>query len=469
MDKRTKIIATIGPASSKAAIIERMVLNGMDIARLNFSHGTHKEHAAVIKRIRAFEKKSGQHVGIHADLGGPKIRTGIIPGDAPLDLKRGDAIVFAPENSARGNEIPITFPDLACDVKEGNKLLLDDGNLSVEVKSVEGDKIHAIVIDGGVLKDHKGINLPGLVLSTSAVTKKDLKDLTFALSAKVDFIGVSFVQKAEDIEIVKKVMKKAGRVVPVVAKIERSIAVKNLEEIAQAADAVMVARGDLGVETPMTEVPLLQKDIIAATLSKRKPVIVATQMLESMITHPRPTRAEVTDVSNAVFESADAVMLSAETSIGVDPPNAVSTMKKIVMAAEESRYAPHSSYLPDVEDDTVEMATARAACFAAEEVCAKVLVVFTSTGNTARLVAAQRPLVDIVATTYSDDVARRTQLYWGITSMKIPKWTSIDSMINTSLKKIRASGKIKNNDTIVVTCGNTAVAGATNIIKVLKV
>ncbi len=469
MNKRTKIIATIGPASSHAATIESMVLNGMDVARLNLSHGTHKEHAAAIKRIRALEKKTGCHIGILADLGGPKIRTGKIPGDAPLDLKSGDLIVFAPEKIARGNEIPVTFPDLAVDLKEGDKLLLDDGNISVEVKSVEGDKIHASVIDGGVLKDHKGINLPGLVLSTSAVTKKDLKDLSFALSAKVDFIGISFVQNASDIDIVKRAMKKAGRIVPVVAKIERSIAIKNLAEIVDAADAVMVARGDLGVETPMTDVPLLQKDIIAATVSKRKPVIVATQMLESMITHVRPTRAEVTDVSNAVFESADAVMLSAETSIGINPSNAVATMKKIVMAAEESRYQPHGSYVPDAKDDTVEMATARAACFAAEEVCAKALVLFTSTGKTARLVSAQRPLVDIIATTFSDDVARRTQLYWGIKSLKIQKCASIDSMINAGLTKIRKQGIIKNGDTVVVACGTTAVAGATNMIKVLVV
>jgi pyruvate kinase len=325
------------------------------------------------------------------------------------------------------------------------------------------------VIDGGVLKDHKGINLPGLVLSTSAVTKKDEKDLAFALGAGVNFIGVSFVQSADDIARVKKLMKKAGRVVPAIAKIERAIAIKNLDEIADAADALMVARGDLGSETPIDSVPLLQKKIIATAALRRKPVIVATQMLESMIEHPRPTRAEVTDVSNAVFEGASAVMLSAETSIGANPPNAVATMKRIVVTSEESPYSPQASYVPDVNEDSIELATARAACFAADEARARAILVFTMTGNSARIVASQRPHTDIVAIAHTDEVVRLMELYWGVRPIKIPKWKSIDTMVKAGVRSAKQIGALSSGDKVVIVSGTETAPGATNMIKIIEV
>jgi len=469
MEKRTKIIATIGPASSDPTTIEKMIAGGMDVARLNLSHGTHADHAAAIRRIRALERKLGRHVGVLADLGGPKIRTGKLPHDTPLDLKKGDGVVFAPEREARGEEVPITYPELAADVGEGDRLLLDDGNIGVEVTAVSGERIHARVIDGGVLKDHKGINLPGLVLSTSAVTEKDRKDLAFALKNRVDFIGVSFVQSADDIDVVKKLMKRAGRSVPAIAKIERAVAMKNLDAIADAADAIMVARGDLGSETPIDEVPLLQKRIIATAALRRKPVIVATQMLESMIEHPRPTRAEVTDVSNAVFEGASAVMLSGETSIGCNPSNAVATMKKIVMTSEASPYSPQSTYVPDVNEDSIELATARAACFAADEAQARAILVFTMTGNSARIIASQRPHTDIIAVAHSDDVARRMKLYWGVRPLKIAKWRSIETMVKAGIRYAKQHGALRDGDKVVVVSGTETAPGATNMVKILKV
>jgi pyruvate kinase len=468
MEKRTKIIATIGPASSDQTVIEKMVQNGMDIARLNLSHGTHREHAAVVRTIRAVERKTGKPVGILADLGGPKIRTGIIPGDAPLDLKKGDSLIFAPHGKASGREIPVTYATLATDLNPGDRLLIDDGNISVIVTSVTGDRVQTRVVEGGVLKDHKGINLPGLVLSTSAVTSKDRKDLVFAIKMRVDFIGVSFVQSAEDIDTVRNLMKKAGRIIPTVAKIERSIAIKNLDTIADAADALMVARGDLGVETPIDEVPLLQKRIIATAAKRRKPVIVATQMLESMIEHTRPTRAEVTDVSNAVFEGASCVMLSAETSIGVSPPNAVATMKKIVMTSEGSPYFLQSTYVPDENEDSIELATARAACFAADEAQAKAICVFTMTGNSARIIASQRPHTDIIAIANNEEIARRMKLYWGVRPIKISKWRSIDTMVKNGIKRAKFLGELKGKEKVVVVSGTVTAPGATNMIKILQ-
>ncbi len=469
MKKHTKILATIGPASAGVKTLEKMMRVGMDAARLNFSHGSYDEHTATIANIREAEKKAGRPIAIHADLGGPKIRTGAMPGGAPMDLKRGDLVTFAPDGSAQRDEIPVTYPKLADDVKAGQRILIDDGKISVQVKSVSRGKITARVTDGGALHDHKGINLPDVALSTSAITKKDESDLRFALEHGVDSIGVSFVQSPSDILRVRSIMKSAGRTVPIVAKIERGVAVARLSEIVAVADGVMVARGDLGVETPIEQVPILQRRIIDTCAAWRKPVIVATQMLESMVQESRPTRAEVTDVSNAVFEGTDAVMLSEETSVGCDPTNVVATMARIAEASESSIYIPRRAYLPDENDDTVAMATARAACFAAEEARAKAILVFTMTGSSARMVSSQRPSVDIVAITASDDAARRTAFYWGVTPLKIRPWRSIETMIEAGVAAMKKEKLARPGDHIVIVCGTATAAGATNMMKVLKV
>lgn len=468
MTIKTKIMATIGPASGDESTIRKMIGAGMDAARLNFSHGDHSSHGAVIDSIRRAEAAMDKPIAIHADLSGPKIRTGSLPRGMPIKLNAGDEVVFAPEGTAREGEIPITFRHLAKDVRRGSRILIDDGHISVEVKSASGDRIRAAVVDGGVLREHKGINLPGIALSTSAITERDADDLKFALSKEVDSIGVSFVQGGRDISRVRKTMEEYGRTVPIVAKIERQAALANMDEITAASDALMVARGDLGVETPIEEVPIIQKGIIERGFLSKKPVIVATQMLESMKDEARPTRAEVSDVANSVFDGADIVMLSSETSVGHDPAGAVSMMRTIIGASERSNYAHHGSYELEPDDSAV-TATTRAACFAAEEAKAKAICVFTMTGRSALLVSKQRPSSNIIAIAHSDGVARRLALYWGVAPIKIRKWKSIGTMIEKGIEAIKSSRFVKKGDKVVIVCGTATAPGATNMMTVHEV
>lgn len=469
MNNRTKIIATIGPASSDQKIISQMIEAGMDAARINFSHGDYKTHKENIFKIRRAEKLLNKHVGILADLGGPKIRTGRFPYGRPIELKEGNKITFAPEKEAGKNDIPITYKGLAKDVRAGNTLLLDDGKISVRTKEVKGNKIIANVISGGLLNEHKGINLPEIALSTSAITKKDADDLKFALSAGVDFIGVSFVQHKDDIKNARRIMHKEGKVLPVIAKIERKTALQNIDSIMEETDIIMIARGDLGVETPLENVPIIQKKIIGLGAKFKRPVIVATQMLESMIEMDRPTRAEVSDVANSVFDGADAVMLSAETAAGHDPVNAVKTMSKIIEASENSKYHHRGSYELDHKDDTAVTAVTRAACFAAEEAKAKAICVFTMTGKSALYISKQRPDVHVIGITDSDKTSRRLSLYYGIRPVKIPAWKAIPSMILNGINALKYAKLINKGDKIVIVCGTTTAPGATNLIKIHQV
>lgn len=469
MNTKTKIIATIGPASDNPKIVSQLIEAGMNVGRINFSHSNYKTHKENIVKIRRAEKLLNKHVGILADLGGPKIRTGKLPNRRPIRLKNNDIITFAPEKNAKKREIPITYPNLAKDLQTGNQLLLDDGKISVVVEKITGNKIIAKVLCGGLLNEHKGINLPGIALNTSAITEKDQNDLVFALSAGVDFIGVSFVQHSTDIQSVKKIMHKEGRVIPIIAKIERQTAIQNIEEIMGVADIVMVARGDLGVETPLENVPILQKKIISLGTKFKCPVIIATQMLESMIKMDRPTRAEVSDVANSVFDGADAVMLSAETAMGHDPANAVKTMKKIIEASEKSSYHHRGTYELDHKQDAVVVATTRAACFAAEEAKAKAICVFTMTGKSALYISKQRPNIPIIGITNTDETARRLALYYGISPVKIPSWKTIDAMIISGIDVLKSGKLIRRGDKIVIVCGTTTAKGATNMIKVLEV
>lgn len=465
MKRKTKIIATIGPASQDKKTLAKMIGAGMDIARLNFSHGDLKTHKQNILKIRKCEHASGKAIGIMADLCGPKIRTGKME---PMRLDAGDKAVFAPEESAGNGEIPVTYPNLASDLCEGNRLLLDDGRLAAEVIEIKNGRIFTKVIDGGILSEHKGINLPGVSLSTSALTEKDVEDLVFALSMKVDFVAISFVQRAHDIQSVRKIMRREGRVVPIVAKIERQTAIRNIDTIIKEADAVMIARGDLGVETPLEKVPILQKQIIAVCAKYKRPAIVATQMLESMIEMERPTRAEVSDVANSVFDGADVVMLSAETASGRDPANAIATMSKIINASEDSSYLPHGTYDPDEDDDTSAIAITRAACFAAEEAKARAICVFTMTGRSALFISKQRPNVDVIAITNDIGAERRLSLCWGVRAVRIPPWRTIDAMTTKGVKFLKARKLIESGDRIVIVSGMATVPGATNMIKVLE-
>jgi len=469
MKSKTKIIATIGPASSNLKVVLQMIKNGLNVARINFSHGDHKTHKKSISTIRQAEKIAKIPVAILADMGGPKIRTGKFKNGASIMLRGGDNITFAPEEESSACEIPITYKELAKDVKTGDILLLDDGKISVNVRSVSGAKIAARVVCGGELKEHKGINLPDIALSASAITRKDVNDMRFALKMKVDYIGLSFVQDATDILHARKLMRRFKTRVPIVAKIERKTALKNLKSIISEADAVMVARGDLGVETPLESVPIVQKRIIMMAHKLRKPVIVATQMLESMIKLDRPTRAEASDVANSVLDGADAIMLSAETAMGHNPPLVIETMAKIADAAEESRYFPQSSFELDSQDDTVSMSTSRAACFAAEEVKASLICVFTMTGKSALYISKQRPSVKTIAITNNNSTLRRLNLLFGIHPLKIPSWRSIDLMIKDGIRVLRSAGLAMRGEKIVTVCGTTTTPGATNMIKILEV
>lgn len=469
MERKTKIIATIGPASNKQETINNLARAGMDIARLNFSHSDHKTHKENIQKIRSAEKAVGKPIAILADLCGPKIRVGALKDSKPIALSKGQILTFTPEGKASGNVIPVTYPELAKDVRAGDIILLDDGNISVKVTEVAGDSFKAKVIFGDKLKEHKGINLPDITLSRSPITKKDEEDLKFALENGSDFVGLSFVQKAEDIAKAKMLIGKAGYKIPVIAKIERRAALQNISAILKETDAVMIARGDLGVETPLERVPILQKQIITLGAKFHKPVIVATQMLESMIELDRPTRAEVSDVANSVFDGADAVMLSGETAAGKNPINALETMVGIVEASEESKYSLFGNYELEDSDDTSQFATTRAACFASDEAKAKAIVVFTMTGKSALFISKQRPRAQIIAVTSSVEVARRLNLYHGVIPLKVAPWKTIDSMISNGLKSLKDVHLVDYNDKVVVVCGTTTTPGATNMIKILKV
>ncbi len=462
-------MATVGPASRAPKTLQRMIRAGMDIARLNMSHGDHEQHAENIRRIRQAEKTTSRPVAIHVDLGGPKIRVGKLPQGLPIDLKPKSTVIFAPETTAKAGEIPVTFPNLAGDLTAGDTMLIDDGLLSVRVTKISEKRIAATVVDGGPLREHKGINLPGVALATSAITKKDEQDLRFALRHGVDFVGVSFAQRPEDIQKVRRIMRREKRIVPIIAKIERQTAIDHFEAIMREADAVMVARGDLGVEIPLERVPIIQKQILTEAEGLRKPSIVATQMLESMVHEARPTRAEASDAANAVFDGADCVMLSAETSVGRDPVLAVATLARIVAAAEESPYLHLGTFEPDVSYECPAIATARAACFAAEDANAQALLVFTITGRSAVLLAKQRPSVEIIALTHDADAARRTCLLWGTTPLHLRTWKSIDTMIAKGVDAALCAKRIRRGQKAVIVCGSDTAPGAANMMKVMEV
>ncbi|PIR18046.1 MAG: pyruvate kinase [Deltaproteobacteria bacterium CG11_big_fil_rev_8_21_14_0_20_49_13] len=465
MSKKTKVIATIGPKSSDLKTLKKMVESGLDVTRINFSHGEKCEYLAGIKTIRDVERITGKHIAILADLSGPKIRTDKIPN--PIQIRAGEKVILAPESTASKGDIPITYAGLVGDVKSGDTLLIDDGKLEVKVISKKSGKIIAESRSSGFIGDHKGINLPGIAIKGGALTPKDVENLKFAVRNGVDYIGVSFVQGPEDLVKAKKIMKKAGRILPLVAKIERGVALAHLKEIVKEADAVMVARGDLGVETAIERLPIVQKEIIKMCGKFRRPVIVATQMLESMVTMTRPTRAEVNDVATSVFEGADCLMLSGETAVGHDPVNAVATMTRIIRASELSRYHIHIKYELDPSDDNSVTAVTRAASFAAEEAKAKAIIVFTMTGKSPVYVSKQRPHCDILAVASSIDAARRSALFYGVKTFVIPAWRSIDAMIESGIRMLKKKREIKKGDRVVILCGTVTTPGATNMLKIV--
>ncbi len=413
--RQTKIIATVGPASDSDVVLDALINAGADIMRLNFSHGTHESHAATFVRIRAAAARARKEVAILQDLGGPKIRTGVLDGGRPIDLVRGETLSIATGDFVGGpGRVATTFPGLARGVHAGDRLLLSDGTIELRVDSTDGVEIVTTVIEGGRLGQLKGINAPGIPLPASAVTRKDADDLRFGLALGVDMVALSFVQTAMDMRQARQIMTDAGRHVPLVAKLERPQALEHLGEIMAHSDAVMVARGDLGLEMPLQKVPRAQKEITRQARARSIPVILATQVLESMTTEGRPTRAEVSDAANAVDDGVDAIMLAGETASGAYPARAVQTLDAIIRDAESGRPVVSRALSPRSEEHNPAQALCEAAVTLAERGDARAIVAITRGGRTAKTLSALRPGVPILAMTNSEEKARHLALHWGV-------------------------------------------------------
>jgi pyruvate kinase len=463
--RHSKIVCTIGPASRSAKIIDRLLQAGMDVARLNFSHGSHAEHAQSIALIRAAAIKRQKPVAILADLQGPKIRTGPLAGASPVLLRTGQKFVIT---TARvlgdSTRVSTVFRPLPREVHRGDRILLSDGLIELRVEQVRGQEVICQVVNGGALGEHKGINLPGIKLRVPALTPKDRIDLVFALKHGVNYIAVSFVRRPEDVVLAKNLVRRAGKDTPVIAKLEKPEAIESLDGILRVADGVMVARGDLGVEMSPERVPVVQKMIINRARQARRPVITATQMLESMTENPRPTRAEASDVANAIFDGSDAVMLSAETASGKYPVETVSMMARIIEDAEGSiaefpRPAPQ-------EKLKVAETVAELVCHASRELHMKLIAVFTHSGFTARLVSRYRPLVPIVAFSPEADVRRRMALIWGVCPRNIPDVRKIDGLAEVTEKRLLEEKLVRKGDVIGIVAGMPmGIRGTTNFMK----
>jgi pyruvate kinase len=468
MSRRAKIVCTLGPASSSQDRITALISAGLDVARLNLSHGTHDDHLAAYQRVRAGSDATGRSVGVLADLQGPKIRLGSFAG-GPFRLAAGDEFSITTDDvPGTEREASTTYQGLADDVKPGDRILIDDGNVQLDVLSVSGRTVRTRVVVGGKISDHKGINLPGVSVSAPALTSKDEIDLRWALETGVDMVAMSFVRSPEDAVVARKIMNDLGRHVPLIAKIEKPEAVRVLPEIVDAFDGIMVARGDLGVELPLEQVPAVQRQAIALTRERARPVIVATQMLESMIGSPRPTRAEVSDVAGAVAEGADAVMLSAETSVGSYPVETVATMSRIIAAAEEHslRAESHLTRVPT----TTGGAIARAAAEVGAIVGAKALVAFTMSGETTRRLARYRSPIPLLAFTTDPAVRSQMSLTWGVETFIAPTVHHTDDMVREVDTALVRLNRCSIGDKIVIVAGSPPGSpGKTNALRVHRI
>jgi pyruvate kinase len=465
--RRAKIICTIGPACHSEAAMRDLLRLGMDVARLNFSHGTHEEHARNIERLRRAAEKEGRTICILQDLQGPKIRTGRLERHEPIELKSGSTVIITPRDIAgTPTRISTTFPDLALEVTTGARILLRDGLIELRVRTVRGKDVVCDVLNGGMLGEHQGINLPGTALSIPALTEKDRKDLEFGLKHGVDAVALSFVRSAADVTMVRQIVAAHGGDTPLIAKLEKPQAIDHLEEILEACDGVMVARGDLGVEMAPEKVPVIQKYVIRRASVWRKPVITATQMLESMIENPRPTRAEASDVANAIFDGSDSVMLSAETATGRYPREAVAMMSRIVIEAESNM---GEFTLPRRRRDRHGLSVAETICesiaHAAEDLPMGAIAVFTETGNTARMISKYRPRAPIFAFTHNSTVAQRTNLYWGVDPVKCEQALSTDHMVDVAEEELLRRGLLKAADVLGVVAGTRQASGSTNFMR----
>ncbi|MFC5911513.1 pyruvate kinase [Streptacidiphilus monticola] len=466
--RRAKIVCTLGPATDSYDQIKALVDAGMDVARLNLSHGSYAEHEDRYRRVRKASDEARRSVGILVDLQGPKIRLDTFA-EGPVLLERGDSFTITTEDVPGDRHLcGTTYKGLHEDVTPGERILVDDGRVGLQVVSVDGPRVHCTVTEGGMVSDHKGLNLPGVAVSVPALSDKDVADLRWALRIGADLIALSFVRTAEDVKDVHRIMSEEGRFVPVIAKIEKPQAVDNLAEIVDAFDGVMVARGDLGVEMPLESVPMVQKRAIALCRRNAKPVIVATQMLDSMINASRPTRAEASDVANAVLDGTDAVMLSGETSVGKFPVETVRTMSRIVAAAEEETLA---EGLPPLTESskprTQGGAVARAAAEIGDFLGAKYLVAFTQSGDTAKRLARYRSPIPVLAFTYEPAVRSQLALSWGVETFLGPFVETTDEMVAQVDAALLAIGRCEIGDIVVITAGSPpGLAGSTNLVRV---
>ncbi|HET8770575.1 MAG TPA: pyruvate kinase [Gemmatimonadaceae bacterium] len=463
----TKIVCTIGPASSSPDVMRRLILSGMNVARLNFSHGTHEQHARTVANIRALAAELGRPIAILGDLQGPRIRVGMLP--EARTIVEGEQLLLVPESDVepgmQDGAIPVTYDELAHDVVPGGTILIDDGLIALKVDEIDGRRVRATVKYGGLLKSNKGINLPGIDVSAPSLTAKDREDIPFAIEQDLDYLALSFVRRPEDIHELRALLPKG---LLIVAKIEKDSALHRIEDILRATDAVMVARGDLGVELPFEEVPLQQKRIIGLSSRFGRPVITATQMLESMVQHPRPTRAEASDVANAILDGTDAVMLSAETAAGLHPVLAVEAMRRIANAAEQApvtrglgidRLQPGSA--------STEETIASAAVTAVRALGATTIVVFTKSGFSARIVAARRPGVRIVVLTDKERTYRQLALVWGAIPFLVPHCDTYEQMATLARALLLEHGYARPGDRVVFTAGVPFdTPGSTNQLKV---
>jgi pyruvate kinase len=467
--ERTKIVATLGPASSNREVLRDMVQAGLDVVRLNFSHGERADHLARFQLVRSVAAELGRNLAVLVDLQGPKIRVGVVD-DVGIKVDRGGEVVLvAGTDRAAEPEIPVVYPALAADVREGDRILLDDGAIGLRVRDVEGERVRCQVERGGVVRSRKGVNLPGVAVSAASLTAKDRADLATGVEAGADYVALSFVRRPDDVVDTKQAIADLGGDIPVVAKLERPEAIDCLDEILDVADAVMVARGDLGVELAVEQVPPIQKGIIGRANSLGVPVITATQMLESMVASPRPTRAEASDVANAIFDGTDAVMLSQETAIGQYPVEAVATMCRI---AKEAEATPYLTAPPPPRGDGLDVpaTVCRAAVQMATDLRANAIVAFTESGASARLVSRFRPRVPIIGLTTSEATRRRMALYRGVeTATPLHVGTEVRGMIDSADERTVQEGLLSPGDLVVVVAGSPGGRGGTNRVLVHRV
>jgi pyruvate kinase len=462
LPRRTKIVATLGPATATAEQVSGLARSGMDGARLNFSHGTHEQHAETARLVREAQEEVGRPIALIADLQGPKLRIGEL--DEPMTLGSGDEVVVTGDSSGDG-ELPVRPSVVGQVLQPGHDVLIDDGLVRLRVESVVQGKARCEVVVGGIVAAHKGVNLPGVPVPIPALTRKDAEDLEFALQLGVDFVALSFVRSAADVRDLKGLIQQAGAPVQVIAKIEKAEAVDALVAILDETDAVMVARGDLGVEIGPEIVPLLQKRIIKAALDRGKPVITATQMLESMLHQPEPTRAEASDIANAILDGTSAVMLSEETAIGEFPLEAVRTMDRIARAIEPSIEYRHQFPQPG-DEPSVNQAMSNAACDLAETLGAKAILVPTFSGRTASVVARLRPRRPVIGLSHHDYALRHMALEWGVTPVRMPEAADVEELWASSLEGGRETGLLEAGDLVVLTAGTAVnIPGTTDMIK----